>query len=494
MNIVGNVINVPIFAVVSLCNIPIKMKNSAMERNYFIGNFKWPLILAFLCTAMLFNACKSDDEISAPTDKLLKPHELSGEVVEDWYSMFLEVSRYASGYRPPITSRNLGYIGLAGYETIAQVTPGQQSLEGHFANLTIPKYKNFEEYYWPAAVNSAYSAAFHYFFPHVDAQFSDMMDQMYDNYYQQFSEKLSPEVMKRSEDYGKAVAAAVINWSQLDQYGDFAFLDPTPPYDPPVGPGLWKPTPPDFLPALVPEWGKVRQFAIGEEEKLSPPPVASWSENTNSQFYAQSLEVVNTVESLTFEQKWIGEFWSDDNFSLTVDPACRWVSIALQALDIRPLTLAETTELFARLGMGMADAGIAVWHSKYHYNLERPIDYIQRLINPNWETICYNPITGDKGKSPHFPAYPSGHAGFAAAAAEVLTDYFGFYFPMTDRTHEGRTEFLGTPREFDSFLDMAIENAVSRIYLGVHYRMDADEGLRLGRLAGQRVNQLPWNG
>jgi membrane-associated phospholipid phosphatase len=450
-----------------------------------------PLLL--LAVVILFNACRDDEDFPPVVDYNDPPHLISADVVTDWYTVFMDVSTFATGYRPPITSRNLGYIGLAGYETIAQSTPGMQSLSNHFHNLDIPRVVDYEDYYWPAAVNAAYSSAFKYFFPHVSSQYATMMEKMYKDYYDNFSKKIPEDVMKRSEAWGKAVAAAIINWSQLDQNGDYAFLDPTPPYNPPVGPGLWQPTPPDFLPGLVPEWGKVRQFAISEEDKLSPPPM-QWSQNPNSPFYAQALEVVNTVTNLTSDQRWKGEFWSDDNFSLTIDPACRWVSIALQAMDKRPLSLADATQMMAKLGMAMADAGIAVWHSKYYYNLQRPIDYIRELINPEWETICYNPITGDKGKSPHFPAYPSGHAGFGAAAAEVLTETFGFNFSLTDRTHEGRTEFLGMPRSFNSFNEMAVENAVSRIYLGVHFRIDSDEGLRIGRVAGRSVLDLPWNG
>ena len=47
-------------------------------------------------------------------------------------------------------------------------------------------------------------------------------------------------------------------------------------------------------------------------------------------------------------------------------------------------------------------------------------------------------------------------------------------------------------RSFSSFYDMAIENAYSRIWLGVHWRMDCDEGVRMGYLCGRRVNSLPF--
>jgi hypothetical protein len=63
---------------------------------------------------------------------------------------------------------------------------------------------------------------------------------------------------------------------------------------------------------------------------------------------------------------------------------------------------------------------------------------------------------------------------------------------MTDRCHEGRIEFLSTPRSFGSFDEMADENAYSRIPLGVHFRMDAEAGVDLGHKVGKKVNSLPW--
>lgn len=63
---------------------------------------------------------------------------------------------------------------------------------------------------------------------------------------------------------------------------------------------------------------------------------------------------------------------------------------------------------------------------------------------------------------------------------EYFIDFFGNQTNFTDRSHEGRTEFGGAARNFNSFEQLARENAFSRIPLGVHIRMDCAEGLRLG--------------
>ena len=78
------------------------------------------------------------------------------------------------------------------------------------------------------------------------------------------------------------------------------------------------------------------------------------------------------------------------------------------------------------------------------------------------------------------------------AGAEALASVFGYAYSMTDRCHENRSEFNGTPRTFGSLYEMAQENAWSRVPLGVHLRQDCEEGVRFGTVIGRKVNALPW--
>ena len=117
----------------------------------------------------------------------------------------------------------------------------------------------------------------------------------------------------------------------------------------------------------------------------------------------------------------------------------------------------------------------------------RPSNYIREFIDPDFQTNLYRLVYWP---NPSFPGYPSGHSCFASAAAGVFIDFFGNSIRFTDRTHQGRTEFLGQPRTFNSFREMAEENAFSRIPLGVHVRMDCDEGYRLGYEISDAVNKF----
>jgi membrane-associated phospholipid phosphatase len=114
------------------------------------------------------------------------------------------------------------------------------------------------------------------------------------------------------------------------------------------------------------------------------------------------------------------------------------------------------------------------------------------VIDPSWKPALYNPLTGEEGVTPSFPAYPSGHSTMGAAGAEILGSIFGYAYGMTDYCHNNRNEFEGVPRAFGSFFEMAQENAWSRVPLGVHFRMDCEEGVRYGTVIGRKVNDLPW--
>jgi membrane-associated phospholipid phosphatase len=156
-------------------------------------------------------------------------------------------------------------------------------------------------------------------------------------------------------------------------------------------------------------------------------------------------------------------------------------------------TLQTAIVTIAKMGMAMNDAsvsqlGILSFITMY----ERPVTYIQRVIDPNWQPHLYNAITGEKGLTPPFPTYPSGHGTMGSSAAEILASVFGYNYPMTDRSHEFRTDFAGEPRSYSSFFSMTLENAWSRVPLGVHFRMDSEAATNLGTGIGRKVNSLPW--
>ncbi len=457
-------------------------------------NMNWKTLrLSLFLGALILavSSCQKDSSEPSPSN-LVADH--NAEAALQWNLLFLDLERYAAGYRPGPAPRALAYIGLAAYEACIPGMPDHNSMASRYSGLTIPALAN-DDVHWPSVLHGVYQTLLPRFFPQPPIDVLNKMNDLNQALNLKYGNEVGTEVFIRSRDYGKAVAEAVWDWSATDSYGHDAYKDPFGSYDPQAHwkkPGDYLPTVPGPTQPMFPEWGKVRTFAITQDQKLSRPPLP-YSESPTSEFYAQALEVyAQNTPGLSYTAKWIAEFWSDDLVNLTFSPGPRWMAIANQVIDSKKSNLATAVEAYARLGMAINDAAVGCWHSKYYYNVERPESYIQRIIDPTWDSNLHNPLTGEHGLTPAFPAYPSGHSTMGAAGAEALAAVFGYSYSMTDRCHEFRNEFLGMPRTFHSFYEMAQENAWSRVPLGVHFRMDSDEGVRHGTLIGREVNKLPW--
>lgn len=475
-----------------------------MKRIYTFRN----LLLLFVLGAVFFQSCREYQVEQPPA--LVKSFD--NKVFLEWNDVFLQLDRYAVGYRPGPVPHALGYLGFAAYEAVVPGMPSHNSMANLYPGLSIPKFDESEEYYWPAVINESYAYLMRRFFFHMENEYPQefaKIEQTRLRLNDEYASKTSTEILERSKARGVEVARVIYEWERTDEAAHNAFLNPQPPYNAPVGPGYWAPTIPDFTQALFPFWGQVRTFALREEEQLARPPIP-YSENPQSLFFSQAFEVYSTVKNIkeggpgSFEQRWLAEFWSDDILGLTFSPPARLIAVANQVVADERMDLEEAAELYAKMGMALNDISVAIWQSKYVYNLERPVSYIRRVFPQyypdaaDWTTILNNPVSGHQGVTPAFPAYPSGHSGFGGAGGKILSAFFEFNskhpgtYTFTDKCHIYRSEFNGTPRTLSSFKDLAYEDAYSRIPLGVHFRMDCDEGVRLGELAAQRVLELPW--
>jgi hypothetical protein len=178
----------------------------------------------------------------------------------------------------------------------------------------------------------------------------------------------------------------------------------------------------------------------------------------------------------------------------------------------------QNARLFALVNVAMADAGITAWDTKYVYNFWRPVAAVRESDpgtgptglgdgNPNthgdvnWTPLgapCDNGCTMGSNFTPPFPAYTSGHATFGAATFRVLADFYGrddIAFSWTSDEFNGKTrDQFGNvrpivTRSYTSFSQAAFENAQSRIYLGIHWTFDRDQGLLQGKEVGDYIFQ-----
>jgi len=435
--------------------------------------FRLGLVLSALLVPP--SACKH--ERSAVSDE----RRAATAVVWHWHQLLLELERHTPGYRPPVTARTWAYLNVAAWQASL---PGMSEFVGlgtHIEGLPAPP-QMVGTFSLAASLNAAYAESIRQFFPTAPPYLLEKIRTLEAEQIQQYQALADTATRQRSIAYGKQIARDVWRWSATDTLGHEGFLynfDRN--YTPPKCARCWQPGGAHPMPALLPYWGNIRPFVVTSAEMPVKAPLP-YDETPGSPMYAQAVELYTMSQPLSNESRWIAEFWSDDVPGLTVSPMGRWISIINQAVELADLSFPEILELYLKAAIANADVVVLCWKNKYHYNLERPEAYIKRVLAPNWTPLH---------DSPPFPSYPSGHAAIGAATAEVLTAYLGDRFAITDRTHEGRAEFAGKPRSYSSFRDMARESALSRMALGVHFRMDSEEGIRIGQLVGQRIAALP---
>ncbi len=402
------------------------------------------------------------------------------DIMSNWYKLILELVRHTPTYSPPVAARSFGYIGVTAYEATASGNPALASLAGQVNGLTqVPQREAGSVYDEGAVMEAALTASVQYFFSNTGPTGQRAKAAMAKQLGGQAAEGVDSATLDRSRAYGQALAAHIIAWSETDGGAKIENMGFPYAYDAPKGPEKWVPTSlivQQQMP-LLPDWGKVRPFAMPDGAACDLPPPPEYSEDPASDFYKEAKEVYDTTKSLTDEQKLIARFWSDDPM-LTWTPPGHWIYLALQLLDEDNAPAARRAEVLARLGMATADAFIGCWHTKYEYDLLRPVTYIRRVIDPKWETLLI---------TPPFPEYPSGHSTQSGAAAEVMNAMFGKDRAFEDAAHEDEGM---EARSFANFDAAAEEAALSRLYGGIHFRAAIERGLEQGRCIAGHVAKL----
>ncbi|MBK8348008.1 MAG: vanadium-dependent haloperoxidase [Saprospiraceae bacterium] len=294
---------------------------------------------------------------------------------------------------------------------------------------------------------------------------------------------LSENVIQASDVYSDSISAVLQRWMAKDNYVNTRTMDR---YTSVKQPGRWKETPPDYIQALEPHWGKIRTILIDSASVYNASKLPEYSTQKNSEFYKMALEVYNESKNLDSTKIATAWFW-DDNPNTTdhrghsvaiihkISPPGHWLNIIHQISEKENFSFLKTSKAYTLSAIAMFDGIISCWYQKYKTDLVRPISYIQENIDVNWIPLI---------QTPPFPEYTSGHSVLSAAAATVLNQVVSENYKFHDDTP---IMFGALPRDFNSFDEAAWEVSLSRYYGGIHYMQGIKEGNTQGKFIGNLV-------
>lgn len=394
--------------------------------------------------------------------------QFDAALAQEWMKLLydrIEFERISA----PAASRLYAYAGITLYEGVIHGMPDNNTLAGqieHMPDLPLPDFN--KAYDWQTVANAALSKVYHGLFNNGSDETHQAIDDLRASWSSRRAANVNEPVLNRSLEYGDILGVALLDWVNGDNFAETRAME----YQLPAGDALWTSTTEGAQPA-EPYWGQIRPFGLSWVDECAIPLNIEYSEDPDSAFYQQALEVKNVGDDLSDEQETIARWWVDTP-GITGTPAGHWVMIENQLVDQLELNLARAAEMYAMTGIALGDSFIACWSQKYQVNLLRPVTYINAHIRRSWAPLI---------ETPPFPEYPSGHSVVSAAAAEILTSLFGVQ-SFTDSTH---SDIGLAPRHFTSFEAAASEAAISRLYGGIHYRTAIENGMRMGRCISEHL-------
>jgi len=431
-------------------------------------------------------------ETNNVTSKLVSG--LNTNAIIDWNAIALNAiqaeGKAGRGVPPTVGSRLMALVSTAVYDTVQAFNTLYPS---YAVNVNAPGTTSLEA----AVVGAAYRVLS----TQLPGQNSLLLQQV-TNSLAEIQDSATAE--SRGFNFGILVGNQSINLRTNDGSSNNT------PFTAPSGNYVWTPETlgPTAGVALGANWGGVTPWTIGNIDQFVSQnqldvTLDGRPDNPNDQgaLYAEEIEEVRLYGGLedtaltttlrTEDQTEMAVFFAYDRAD-TFRPYGQLNQIAQEIAVREGNTLQEDASLFAALNTALADAVIVAWKEKYTELQPRPDDIIaggfaandgltSTVGDPNWESLL-STLMGVN--SPPFPDYMSGHSAMGGAFAGVMAKYFGQNYQFSAVSQE----LPGVVRNFTSFYQAGMEDALSRIYGGVHVREACIDSFNMGLAVGDFVS------
>ena len=266
--------------------------------------------------------------------------------------------------------------------------------------------------------------------------------------------------------FGEKVAQAFIDLRANDGSAPAQWYQP-----PSSAPGEWQPTP-SCPPAggILLQWGKLRPFAIRSTDQFRSEPPPALTSPRYLRDYAEVIRV-GSIDSPFRPQ----DRADVARFYAAVTPVAAWNSVATQVAVEQGRSMSENARALALMNIAIADASGSVFNTKYFYHRWRPETAAHAAGDTTWMPYIVAPC---------FPSYSAAHASLSGAAREVLGQLYG---PSHHFISLSSPLVPGVVLQYDSFEEITNDITDARVYGGIHYRYDMEEGGEQGRRVGKYV-------
>ncbi|MGD1096901.1 MAG: vanadium-dependent haloperoxidase [Bryobacteraceae bacterium] len=374
------------------------------------------------------------------------------DVIKDWNLALIKATETAPVTPAPITTRVAAIVQAAVFDAV-------NGIERHYSPIFVQPAAPEGASVQAAAVEAAYVTLVDLYPAQLatfDQQRTASLAQITDNNL----------AVQQGLAWGQTVANQIWAWKSQD-----GFSNTVPPYLGGTNPGQWRPTPPAMASGLDPQLATTTPWVMRSPSqfRLAGPPVLT-SDQYTADFNETKSMGVAANSGRTADQTLSANFWQAGN------PPDYWDQTVLALAKQHQYSISDTARLLALVNLGMADAMIGCWDSKYTYSSWRPITAIQLADTDGNDATAADPTWTPLIVTPPFPEYPSAHSCASGAAAHILAETFG------EATSIGVVSLAmpGVTRLYHNFSEALADVQNARVFGGIHFRTATTDGTSLG--------------